>query len=134
MKKEYTIREIIGFYRAMNELMGSEVKLPGKVLWNMRLNRKELENIAQTYDEYVMDIQKEYLSAGKTFDTTDEKGNSITSIKPEYQGEIIERIREIETQTVDVTIRTVSYDLVSDIEFTGKQWMGIEFMLEEPEN
>ena len=131
MKKNFATREIIRNYRAMVDLMGSEIKLPGKVLWNMRLNRKELEVVIKTYEECINEIQKEFIADGKYHDTTDENGNTVTMIKPEFQTELFERIFEIESQITEVNIRTIPFEYISDVDFTGKQWMGIEFMLEE---
>lgn len=131
MKKSFKTREVVAIYQAITELMNSEIKFPGQVLWNLRLNYKELEAIVKTYEECIKAIQKEFIDDKKFVEDKDQDGNSIVRVKPEYQNELVERIVEIESQSTEVTVRTIPYRLVAGIDFTGKQWSGVEFMLED---
>lgn len=127
MTKNFTTLEILNIVAWYKQARESEKKplnsLPLNIQWNLKRNIEKLTPIVESFnsfrDELDTQLQTEYSTDEKSYDTTDEEGNQIRKIKEEYfedfrakTDELNQKLNEILFNSNEVSISTVNLDKV----------------------
>ena len=102
-----------------------DLKLPVKVSWKRRVNRKRIADACQIIDEALRDLANRYADEEHSY--MDE--NKRRRVKEEFMKEYIAAVEEIMAQEQDVNIDTVKLEDMGDIEITDSDMDTLEFMI-----
>lgn len=102
----------------LSGLQNSDIKtkqMTVPFLWALKVNMNKLTEVSTMYDESRKTLCDNYSTDDKSFIESDENGNEMRKIKPEYQNDWINDNNELLNQETEFDFKTVDVESLSNV-------------------